>query len=95
MTVLGNSGSSPQLLLQILDGHGLTGDNVTEAYIGQRLTLDIMLEDTCKLVKIVSSLTCNFFQQYMTCLSIVVVQQMVQPIPRLAYLLLIPMGKNG
>uniref|UniRef100_A0A914CIQ1 ZP domain-containing protein n=1 Tax=Acrobeloides nanus TaxID=290746 RepID=A0A914CIQ1_9BILA len=46
MTVLGSTGSSPQLLLQILDGHGLTGDNVTEAYIGQRLTLDTMLEDT-------------------------------------------------
>uniref|UniRef100_A0A915PDU9 ZP domain-containing protein n=1 Tax=Setaria digitata TaxID=48799 RepID=A0A915PDU9_9BILA len=43
--VTGNGGV-PTLQIRILDGHGITGNTVTHASIGQQLTLDIILEDT-------------------------------------------------
>uniref|UniRef100_A0A915DCF2 ZP domain-containing protein n=1 Tax=Ditylenchus dipsaci TaxID=166011 RepID=A0A915DCF2_9BILA len=46
MTVLGNSGTAPSLTLRLLDGHGIIGRNVSEAVVGQRLTLDAVLKDT-------------------------------------------------
>ena len=50
MTIQGNSGSAPSLTLRILDGHSIIGQSVTEASVGQRLTLDAHLKDTCKLL---------------------------------------------
>lgn len=48
MTIFGNSGTAPSLTLRVLDGHGIIGSNVSEAVVGQRLTLDAQLKDTCK-----------------------------------------------
>ncbi|KAI1726272.1 putative zinc finger motif, c2HC5-type domain-containing protein [Ditylenchus destructor] len=46
MTIFGNSGTAPSLTLRVLDGHGIIGSNVSEAVVGQRLTLDAQLKDT-------------------------------------------------
>ncbi|VDM39945.1 unnamed protein product [Toxocara canis] len=43
--VTGNGGT-PTLLMQILDGHGIDGQPVTQASVGQRLTLDLVLKNT-------------------------------------------------
>lgn len=51
MVIQKNSGSIPSLGLRILNGHGIEGDNVSLASVGQRLTLDVYLKETC-----------NFFQ---------------------------------
>ncbi|KAH7725399.1 V-ATPase subunit C family protein [Aphelenchoides avenae] len=46
LTVLGDGGSAPSLTLRILGGHGITGANLSEALVGQRLTMDVELKDT-------------------------------------------------
>lgn len=44
--VASGNGDTPKLHIRILDGHGIIGQPVTHANVGQRLTLDIVLEDT-------------------------------------------------
>uniref|UniRef100_A0AC34FNE6 ZP domain-containing protein n=1 Tax=Panagrolaimus sp. ES5 TaxID=591445 RepID=A0AC34FNE6_9BILA len=46
LTVFGSGGNSPQLDMQIIEGHGLFGKFTKEAKVGQRLTIDITLKDT-------------------------------------------------
>lgn len=48
MTVLGSGGNPPQLDIHILEGHGLFGKVTKEAKVGQRLTIDVTLKDTCE-----------------------------------------------
>ena len=48
MTVFGTGGEAPQLGLQLFEGHGLFGKQTNQSTIGQRLTLDAHLRDTCK-----------------------------------------------
>ena len=47
LTVLGDGGSAPSLTLRVLGGHGITGANLSEALVGQRITMDVELKDTC------------------------------------------------
>ncbi|KAK6100989.1 Zona pellucida-like domain family protein [Brugia pahangi] len=44
--IVTGTGSVPALQIQILDGHGIIGDAVRHARVGQPLTLDIVLENT-------------------------------------------------
>lgn len=45
-SVVTGSGGSPALTMQILEGHGITGSPVVKAAVGQRITLDIALQNT-------------------------------------------------
>lgn len=40
------SGGNPFLQMAIRDGHGINGDIVQAAQVGQRLTLDVVMRDT-------------------------------------------------
>lgn len=40
------SGGTPAFLIQILDGHGIEGQAITEASVGQKITMDVLLKDT-------------------------------------------------
>ncbi|CAG9535595.1 unnamed protein product [Cercopithifilaria johnstoni] len=44
--IVTGTGSIPVLHIQIRDGHGIIGNTVTHARVGQPLTLDIVLENT-------------------------------------------------
>ncbi|MCP9258985.1 CUTiclin-Like [Dirofilaria immitis] len=44
--IVTGTGTIPTLQIQILDGHGVMGNAITHAIIGQPLTLDIALENT-------------------------------------------------
>ncbi|EJW75253.1 hypothetical protein WUBG_13839 [Wuchereria bancrofti] len=44
--IVTGTGSLPALQIQILDGHGIIGNAVRHARVGQPLTLDIVLENT-------------------------------------------------
>uniref|UniRef100_A0A915BA94 ZP domain-containing protein n=1 Tax=Parascaris univalens TaxID=6257 RepID=A0A915BA94_PARUN len=44
--VVTGSGGTPTLLMQILDGHGIDGHVLTQASVGQPLTLDLVLKNT-------------------------------------------------
>lgn len=44
--VVTGSGGSPFLQMTIRDGHGIQGDVVQSASVGQRITLDITMQDT-------------------------------------------------
>ncbi|CAI4228821.1 unnamed protein product [Auanema sp. JU1783] len=44
--VVTGSGGAPILSMQILDGHGINGQPVARAAVGQRITLDLVLKDT-------------------------------------------------
>uniref|UniRef100_A0A8R1E549 ZP domain-containing protein n=1 Tax=Caenorhabditis japonica TaxID=281687 RepID=A0A8R1E549_CAEJA len=50
-SVVTGSGGSPALTMQILEGHGIGGSPVVKAAVGQRITLDIALQNTGGLVK--------------------------------------------
>ncbi|CAJ0942878.1 unnamed protein product, partial [Mesorhabditis belari] len=45
-SVVTGTGGAPLLSMQILEGHGITGQPVARASVGQRITLDILLKDT-------------------------------------------------
>uniref|UniRef100_A0A1I7TNG1 ZP domain-containing protein n=1 Tax=Caenorhabditis tropicalis TaxID=1561998 RepID=A0A1I7TNG1_9PELO len=45
-SVVTGSGGSPALTMQILEGHGISGSPVVKAAVGQRITLDIALQNT-------------------------------------------------
>uniref|UniRef100_A0A8R1E6M3 ZP domain-containing protein n=1 Tax=Caenorhabditis japonica TaxID=281687 RepID=A0A8R1E6M3_CAEJA len=45
-SVVTGSGGSPALTMQILEGHGIGGSPVVKAAVGQRITLDIALQNT-------------------------------------------------
>lgn len=45
-SVVTGSGGSPTLTMQILEGHGIGGSPVVKAAVGQRITLDIALQNT-------------------------------------------------
>lgn len=44
--IVTGTGDIPALQIQIRDGHGIFGNTVTHASVGQPLTLDIVLENT-------------------------------------------------
>jgi hypothetical protein len=44
--VVTGSGGSPFLQMAVRDGHGITGDIVQAASVGQRITLDVTMQDT-------------------------------------------------
>lgn len=44
--IVSGTGGTPALKIQIRDGHGIIGDPITQAAVGQPLTLDIVLENT-------------------------------------------------
>ncbi|VDK27166.1 unnamed protein product [Anisakis simplex] len=43
--VVTGSGGTPTLRMQILDGHGIDGEVLTKASVGQKLTLDVELKN--------------------------------------------------
>ncbi|CAJ0580620.1 unnamed protein product, partial [Mesorhabditis spiculigera] len=45
-SVVTGNGGAPLLSMQILEGHGITGQPVARASVGQRISLDVMLKDT-------------------------------------------------
>lgn len=47
--VVTGSGGSPFLLMAIRDGHGINGEVVQSASVGQRITLDVVMQDTSSL----------------------------------------------
>lgn len=50
MMVEGSSPTNSIMRLKLLGDHGIKGDVVGEATVGQRITLDAQLDDTCKIV---------------------------------------------
>ena len=44
--VVTGSGGSPFLQMAIREGHGIAGDSLQAATVGQRLTLDVLMQDT-------------------------------------------------
>jgi hypothetical protein len=47
------------LSLRILEGHGLQGRPVSETVVGQRLTMEVLLKNTC-----INSLIFQFFPHF-------------------------------
>ncbi|CAB3399595.1 unnamed protein product [Caenorhabditis bovis] len=45
-SVVTGSGGSPSLSMQILEGHGIDGAPLVKAAVGQRITLDVVLQNT-------------------------------------------------
>uniref|UniRef100_A0A915IEB1 ZP domain-containing protein n=1 Tax=Romanomermis culicivorax TaxID=13658 RepID=A0A915IEB1_ROMCU len=45
--VVTGSGGNPFLQMVIRDGHGVHGDVVQSAHVGQKITLDVLMRDTC------------------------------------------------
>lgn len=44
--IVTGSGGSPFLQMAIRDGHGINGEIVSSASVGQRITLDVVMQDT-------------------------------------------------
>lgn len=44
--VVTGSGGSPFLQMAIRDGHGINGEVVQSAQVGQRISLDVVMQDT-------------------------------------------------
>lgn len=44
--IVTGSGGSPFLQMAIRDGHGINGEIVSSATVGQRITLDVVMQDT-------------------------------------------------